>query len=428
MFLGGRSMMGGAGSGAAPGGAPAGGGPWSAEEIALLKVGVERHSSDWKAVSRVVGSRSNQQCKDKYRLEVSAGRITDARTVHPRGAGASSYEPPSSASPTASHYASYYSTPLAAAASSASPAGSPGLGLGASAGFSLGGSSNSGTGSGFGLGGLSVSSAGTGFGPGGSSSSGEFSGVVSAGAGAVGGSSSARAPAMSSLPVVGGPQATADATAAVLQKLAALAQAVPSAPAPAPGSDEAKLAQFWSERLAEAQVTCASGVVKVTSDQDVPQQRVRRIMKNDEAENNFISGDSVALLARASSLFAQELTMRSWLECERSGYRMVGKRQIADALQREPNFAFLLPLVDGSLDHLEGPAGGDTTGPESAADADGGEAGEAGADGAHDGAHDDAHDGAHISAYGDAGAGDYAGDSAGERDDAGDGAGGGERD
>jgi histone H3/H4 len=412
MFAGGRSMMGGAGLGAAP---TAGGGPWSTEELALLKVGVERHASDWKAVSRVVGSRTNMQCKDKYRLEVNAGRISDSRVAQSRAS-----PPFGGASPSSAPGASAAGLPGLGLGASMGAGLGAGLGLGfglggsgsnssssssgASLGFGLGASSSSGAGLGFGLPGLSSGGAmlgfglggsgsnssveGLGFGLGGSSSSGQLVGGGGGGGGG-GTSSSAWPPAASLPPVTGGSQATADATAAVLQKLAAIVAQAPSAPAPAPGSNEAKMAQFWSERVVEAQTQCSSGVVKVTTDPDVPQQRVKRIMKSDAAEHNMLSADCVALLARASSLFAQELTVRSWLECERTGHRTLGKRQITDAVQRESLFDFLLPLVDGSLDNLEsacaagvGAAGGGR--PESVP-AEAAKAGEAAREVAHDG-------------------------------------------
>jgi hypothetical protein len=50
---------------------------WSQDELIKLKAAVDRHGRDWVSVSRYVGSRNRQQCKRKVISEVAAGRMQE---------------------------------------------------------------------------------------------------------------------------------------------------------------------------------------------------------------------------------------------------------------------------------------------------------------------------------------------------------------
>ena len=50
---------------------------WSAGELRLLRVAVRRHGRDWVAVARGVGSKTNDQCRGKVTTEVAAGRMQE---------------------------------------------------------------------------------------------------------------------------------------------------------------------------------------------------------------------------------------------------------------------------------------------------------------------------------------------------------------
>jgi hypothetical protein len=50
---------------------------WSQAELVQLKAAVYRHGRDWAAVSRDVGRRTSQQCLNKVKNEVAAGRMQE---------------------------------------------------------------------------------------------------------------------------------------------------------------------------------------------------------------------------------------------------------------------------------------------------------------------------------------------------------------
>ena len=50
---------------------------WSQAELVQLKAAVDRHGRDWAAVSRDVGSKTKQQCLNKVKNEVAAGRMQE---------------------------------------------------------------------------------------------------------------------------------------------------------------------------------------------------------------------------------------------------------------------------------------------------------------------------------------------------------------
>jgi len=50
---------------------------WSNAEIERLCAAVEKHGRDWESVAGMVGTRTNQQCRNKVRDEVKAGRMEE---------------------------------------------------------------------------------------------------------------------------------------------------------------------------------------------------------------------------------------------------------------------------------------------------------------------------------------------------------------
>jgi hypothetical protein len=50
---------------------------WSQAELVQLKAAVDRHGRDWVAVSRDVGSKTRNQCLKKVKIEVAAGRMQE---------------------------------------------------------------------------------------------------------------------------------------------------------------------------------------------------------------------------------------------------------------------------------------------------------------------------------------------------------------
>ena len=61
---------------------------WRKVELFRLSKAVGWHGRDWVAVSRDVGSKTKQQCKDKLAAEVAAGRMQEpgGKRVRTRGA------------------------------------------------------------------------------------------------------------------------------------------------------------------------------------------------------------------------------------------------------------------------------------------------------------------------------------------------------
>ena len=60
-----------------PGGKQERGESWSQAELIQLKAAVDRHGRDWAAVTRDVGSKTKQQCKNQVQFEVAAGRMQE---------------------------------------------------------------------------------------------------------------------------------------------------------------------------------------------------------------------------------------------------------------------------------------------------------------------------------------------------------------
>ena len=48
---------------------------WHNDEVDLLREAVGKHGRDWKSVAGMVGTRTKQQCTNKVKGEVNAGRI-----------------------------------------------------------------------------------------------------------------------------------------------------------------------------------------------------------------------------------------------------------------------------------------------------------------------------------------------------------------
>jgi hypothetical protein len=55
---------------------------WSKAEVLRLRLAVQRHGRDWKAVSCDVGSKASEQCMNKVIAEVAAGRMVKPGGKH----------------------------------------------------------------------------------------------------------------------------------------------------------------------------------------------------------------------------------------------------------------------------------------------------------------------------------------------------------
>ncbi|KAF8775039.1 hypothetical protein HU200_005089 [Digitaria exilis] len=102
-----------------------------------------------------------------------------------------------------------------------------------------------------------------------------------------------------------------------------------------------QLQDFWSGQLAEIKQTTE---FKTHS---LPLARIKKIMK-DDSEVPRIAGEAPMLLAKASEMFIQELTLRAWLHTEEDKRRTLQKNDVTAALAGTEVLDFLVDI--GSSD------------------------------------------------------------------------------
>ncbi|KAM7277766.1 hypothetical protein ACFE04_004900 [Oxalis oulophora] len=104
-----------------------------------------------------------------------------------------------------------------------------------------------------------------------------------------------------------------------------------------------KLDAFWQEKNLEAlDIDPKSGEMK---NHPFPLARIRRIMKSDE-KVKMVSAETIILFAKASELFLQELTLRSWMQTKEGRHKTVQRRDIAKSIQTHPTMDFLEDRVE----------------------------------------------------------------------------------
>ncbi|VDM61547.1 unnamed protein product [Angiostrongylus costaricensis] len=79
---------------------------------------------------------------------------------------------------------------------------------------------------------------------------------------------------------------------------------------------------------------------------ELPMARVKKVMRlDDEVRSQMISSDAPLLLAAASEMFIQELTLRAWQLVEEGRRKTLQKSDIAAAASRFEHFDFLIDIV-----------------------------------------------------------------------------------
>ncbi|KQJ95565.1 nuclear transcription factor Y subunit C-2 [Brachypodium distachyon] len=100
-----------------------------------------------------------------------------------------------------------------------------------------------------------------------------------------------------------------------------------------------KLQDFWTETLAEIE---HMSEIKPHS---LPLARIKKIMKASGEDIRMIASEAPGLLAKASEIFIQELTLRSWLETRDNNRRTLQKNDIGAAVSRNETFDFLVDVM-----------------------------------------------------------------------------------
>lgn len=78
--------------------------------------------------------------------------------------------------------------------------------------------------------------------------------------------------------------------------------------------------------------------------QELPLARIKKIMKLDE-DVKMISQEAPVVFARATEMFIQELTLRSWIHTEENKRRTLQRNDIAMAISKFDQFDFLIDIV-----------------------------------------------------------------------------------
>ncbi|XP_069152110.1 nuclear transcription factor Y subunit C-1-like [Solanum lycopersicum] len=111
-----------------------------------------------------------------------------------------------------------------------------------------------------------------------------------------------------------------------------------------------KLEMFWTDKQREME-----NVIDFKSNQLPSINRIKKIMKTDK-DVRMIATESPVLLAKASELFIQELTLRSWFKAEENHRRILKKDDVTDVIMETDTLDFLLDddadVTDGSAPNV----------------------------------------------------------------------------
>jgi len=109
---------------------------------------------------------------------------------------------------------------------------------------------------------------------------------------------------------------------------------------------ERSLLEFWSKQRARINQMNSSTFREANRHQELPIARIKKIMKiEDGVKLQMISAEAPILLAKASELLIEELTLRAWIHTQENRRKTIQKSDIATAVSRCEMFDFLIDIV-----------------------------------------------------------------------------------
>ncbi|XP_061513000.1 nuclear transcription factor Y subunit gamma-like [Anopheles gambiae] len=119
-------------------------------------------------------------------------------------------------------------------------------------------------------------------------------------------------------------------------------------PSDEPSISQQNFTNFWPNVMREIE-----RMNKIDTAHPVfPLSRIKRIMKIDEEVPNIAYNVS-SLLAKASEIFIQELTLCAWLQTEASNRATLTRKDIAKATEKYEQFDFLMDIVPRNKNEAE---------------------------------------------------------------------------
>ncbi|KAL6732796.1 hypothetical protein Aduo_003517 [Ancylostoma duodenale] len=103
---------------------------------------------------------------------------------------------------------------------------------------------------------------------------------------------------------------------------------------------------FWPSQMRKIEHMTESEMREHCKHMELPMARVKKVMRlDDEVRTQMISSDAPLLLAAASEMFIQEITLRAWQLVEEGRRKTLQKSDIAAAASRFEHFDFLIDIV-----------------------------------------------------------------------------------
>ncbi|PIO71308.1 hypothetical protein TELCIR_06792 [Teladorsagia circumcincta] len=111
--------------------------------------------------------------------------------------------------------------------------------------------------------------------------------------------------------------------------------------------DVAKVVRdFWPGQMRKIEHMTESEMREHCKHMELPMARVKKVMRiDDDVRSQMISSDAPLLLAAASEMFIQEITLRAWQLVEEGRRKTLQKSDIAAAASRFEHFDFLIDIV-----------------------------------------------------------------------------------
>ncbi|VDP03294.1 unnamed protein product [Heligmosomoides polygyrus] len=103
---------------------------------------------------------------------------------------------------------------------------------------------------------------------------------------------------------------------------------------------------FWPGQIRKIEHMTESEMRDHCKHMELPMARVKKVMRiDDDVRSQMISSDAPLLLAAASEMFIQEITLRAWQLVEEGRRKTLQKSDIAAAASRFEHFDFLIDIV-----------------------------------------------------------------------------------
>ncbi|VDO21845.1 unnamed protein product [Haemonchus placei] len=103
---------------------------------------------------------------------------------------------------------------------------------------------------------------------------------------------------------------------------------------------------FWPGQMRKIEHMTESEMREHCKHMELPMARVKKVMRiDDDVRSQMISSDAPLLLAAASEMFIQEITLRAWQLVEEGRRKTLQKSDIAAAASRFEHFDFLIDIV-----------------------------------------------------------------------------------